>query len=187
MESTERGFKLPIISIAPYWDTQFDNTTEREAVSKALHSACVEYGFFYLDISQCVDPTETEELTRLAREFFALPQVEKDKIALRHQDFARGADAIPSVDRLTHLEITGYQRLKENVTNGKADNHEGIDFYKPVENPDKSRPLWGENQWPTVPDFQTKYEKWIERMKKLGLILMEAQALVLSYDVYRTE
>jgi isopenicillin N synthase-like dioxygenase len=159
MESTERGFQLPIISIAPYWDTQSDNTTEREAVSKALHSACVEYGFFYLDISQCVDPAETEELTRLAREFFALPQAEKDKIALRHQDFARG-----------------YQRLKENVTNGKADNHEGIDFYKPVENPDKSRPLWGENQWPTVPDFQTKYEKWIEKMKKLGLILMEAMA-----------
>jgi isopenicillin N synthase-like dioxygenase len=93
MESTERGFQLPIISIAPYWDTQSDNTTEREAVSKALHSACVEYGFFYLDISQCVDPAETEELTRLAREFFALPQAEKDKIALRHQDFARGAGA----------------------------------------------------------------------------------------------
>lgn len=71
--------------------------------------------------------------------------------------------------------ITGYQRLKENVTNGKADNHEGIDFYKPVETPDKSQPLWGENQWPTIPDFQKKYENWIEKMKKLGMILMEAQ------------
>lgn len=92
-----------------------------------------------------------------------------------------------SVHRLTHIAITGYQRLKENVTNGKADSHEGIDFYKPVENPDKSRPLRGENQWPTVPNFQTKYEKWIEKMKKLGMILMEAQVSVLSYSVHKTE
>lgn len=92
------GFQLPVISIAPFWDAQSANSAGREAVSKALHSACVEYGFFYLDISQCVELAETEELTRLAREFFALPQAEKDEISLRHQDFARGADArIPSV------------------------------------------------------------------------------------------
>ena len=68
----------------------------------------------------------------------------------------------------------GYQRLKENVTNGKADNHEGIDFYRPIENPDKTKPLWGENQWPDIPGFREKYEVWIEKMKKLGLIVMEA-------------
>ena len=68
----------------------------------------------------------------------------------------------------------GYARLKENVTNGKADNHEGIDLYRPVENPDKSKPLWGENQWPSVPSFKEKYEKWIEKMKQLGLIVMQA-------------
>jgi isopenicillin N synthase-like dioxygenase len=70
----------------------------------------------------------------------------------------------------------GYQRLKENVTNGKADNHEGIDFYKPVAAPDKSRPLWGENQWPDVPGFRERYEAWIEKMKTLGLVVMEAMA-----------
>jgi isopenicillin N synthase-like dioxygenase len=70
----------------------------------------------------------------------------------------------------------GYARLKENVTNGKADNHEGIDFYRPVENPDKSQTLWGTNQWPSIPDseFRKKYEAWIEKMKALGLIVMEA-------------
>ena len=73
----------------------------------------------------------------------------------------------------------GYQGLKENVTNGKADNHEGIDFYKPVLNPDKAKVLQGENQWPSVPGFKEKYEKWIEKMKGLGLIVMEASALVI--------
>lgn len=68
----------------------------------------------------------------------------------------------------------GYARLHENVTGGKADNHEGIDFYRPVKNADKTRPLWGTNQWPIVPGFRKKYEIWVEKMKKLGLILMEA-------------
>jgi isopenicillin N synthase-like dioxygenase len=61
------------------------------------------------------------------------------------------------------------------VTNGKADNHEAIDFYRPVEQPDRSRPLWGENQWPTkVEGFQEKYEVWINKMKVLGMCVMEA-------------
>ena len=63
------------------------------------------------------------------------------------------------------------------MTNGKADNHEGFDFYAPVDTPDKSKPLWGENQWPddgVAPGFREKFEAWIEKMKKLGLIVMEA-------------
>ena len=71
-------------------------------------------------------------------------------------------------------DVLGYARLKENVTKGKADNHEGLDLYKPVENPDKTKPLSGENQWPTIPTFKEKYESWVEKMKTLGLILMEA-------------
>jgi hypothetical protein len=73
--------------------------------------------------------------------------------------------------------LSGYARLKENVTNGKADNHEGIDFYRPISKPDKSRALWGENQWPTIPTFKEKYDRWIEKMKTLGLTVMEAYDL----------
>ena len=47
-------------------------------------------------------------------------------------------------------------------------------MYRPVTNPDKTKPVWGENQWPNVPGFRKKYEAWIEKMKKLGFILMEA-------------
>ena len=52
------------------------------------------------------------------------------------------------------------------MTNGKADNHEAIDWYRPVENPDKTKPVWGENQWPSVPGFKEKYEIWMDKMKK---------------------
>lgn len=75
------------------------------------------------------------------------------------------------------LIALGYQRLKENVTNGLADNHEGIDFYRPVNNPDKSKPLWGENQWPINPaEFRHSYEVWVDKMKELGMIVMKAMA-----------
>lgn len=77
-------------------------------------------------------------------------------------------------------DFPGYQRIKENVTNGKADNHEAIDFYRPVENPDKTKPLWGENQWPSVPGFREKYERYVEKMKKLGVVVMEAYVFCYS-------
>lgn len=63
---------------------------------------------------------------------------------------------------------------------GKADNHEGIDFYRPVENPDKTKLLWGENQWPTIPGFRERYEAWIDKMKALGLMVMHAMAMGLG-------
>jgi len=85
-------FILPIISIAPYLSPAVDEESQRsrKETSAALHHACVKYGFFYLDISTYVDTTETDELTRLAREFFALPQKEKDRISLKNEDNARG-------------------------------------------------------------------------------------------------
>jgi len=161
IDSTPQLCSLPVIHITPYLT---DNDGRgRLSTSAALHAACREFGFFYLDLTGFATPEETEELGRLAREFFALPSEEKNKIHLGLQDNARG-----------------YQRLKENVTNGKTDNHEGIDFYKPVPNPDKTKPLWGENQWPSVPGFREKYGRWIEKMKELGLIVMEAMAVGLG-------
>ncbi|KAL5520119.1 hypothetical protein ACEPAG_1779 [Sanghuangporus baumii] len=161
---------LPIIDIAP-WIAPVSARVRghnggRRSTAAALHAACLTYGFFYLDVSSYVEKEELEELSELARRFFALPQEEKDKIGLGNQDGARG-----------------YQRLKENVTNGKADNHEGIDFYAPVEQPDKNKPLHGENQWPSdeiVPGFQERYERWVEKMKKLGMIVMEAMSVGLG-------
>jgi isopenicillin N synthase-like dioxygenase len=164
---------LPIINIAP-WLEGHDHQG-RLSSAAAIHAACLEFGFFYLDVTSYILPEEPEELSRLAREFFSLPQEEKDKISLSNQDHARGAlSTYPYIAcELIHKPI-GYQRLKENVTMGKADNHEGIDFYRPVELPEKGKLLWGENQWPSIPEFREKYEAWINKMKTLGLLIMHA-------------
>jgi isopenicillin N synthase-like dioxygenase len=82
---------LPIIDIAP-WIEGHDHKG-RLSTAAAIHAACLEFGFFYLDVSAFVSPDEPEELSRLAREFFGLPQEEKDKISLNSQDCARGEPA----------------------------------------------------------------------------------------------
>lgn len=82
---------LPIIDISPFLNSDPADADKRAATAAALHAACVEYGFFYLNIDAYVDRSEPEELTRLGKEFFSLPQEEKDKLALSNQDFARGA------------------------------------------------------------------------------------------------
>jgi isopenicillin N synthase-like dioxygenase len=162
---------LPIINIVPFLNNQPKDAVLQEKTAAALHKACIEYGFFYLDISAYVDASVPETLVDLAREFFALPQEEKDKLALANEDHARGVWLVLIFhDRRNHR--VGYARLKENVMNGKADNHEDLDLYKPIANPDKTKPLWGKNQWPTVPGFREKYKDWIAKMKALGMIVM---------------
>ncbi|KAH9065414.1 Clavaminate synthase-like protein [Lactarius vividus] len=167
---------LPIINIAP-WIEGHDHKGRLSAAA-AIHAACLDYGFFYLDISSYIDPREPEELARLAHNFFSLPTEEKENISISKQDHARGTfSVLLSVILPMTPHSTGYQRLKENVTMGKADNHEGIDFYRPVENPDKTKLLWGENQWPTIPGFREKYEAWVDKMKALGLMVIMAMGL----------
>ena len=93
---------LPIIDIAP-WVSEHDHKG-RLSTAAAIHAACLEFGFFYLDISSFASPEEPEELARLAREFFALAQDEKDNISLNNQDRARGELRLqmsPSVYDLT--------------------------------------------------------------------------------------
>ncbi|QRV77469.1 hypothetical protein RhiJN_05484 [Ceratobasidium sp. AG-Ba] len=154
---------LPIIDIAPYLpNAPKGNVEARAKVAEALHAACRDFGFFYLDISAFVDRDQTDELAELAHRFFKLDNKVKEGLHIQNQDLARG-----------------YQRLGENITQGKADQHEGLDFYAPVAKPDKTRPLWGENQWPSeedLPRFKRAYEAWIEKMKELGMIVMEAMA-----------
>jgi isopenicillin N synthase-like dioxygenase len=79
---------LPIIDIAPWVDGH--DPKGRLSTAAAIHAACLEFGFFYLDVSSFVAPEEPKELSRLARDFFGLPQEEKDKISLSNQDHARG-------------------------------------------------------------------------------------------------
>jgi len=106
---------LPIIDIAP-WIEGHDHKG-RLSTAAAIHAACLEYGFFYLDITSYLDSSEPEELSRLAHQFFGLPQEEKEIISFNNQDYARGApptlhavDDLPtSSDRIPEAEGKYYE------------------------------------------------------------------------------
>ena len=89
LDSTPQLCSLPVIHLAPYLAD--GDGHGRLSTSAALHAACKEFGFFYLDLTGFATPEETEELEKLAREFFALPSEVKNQIHLGLQDNARGA------------------------------------------------------------------------------------------------
>ena len=102
LDFTPQLSSLPVINIAPYLTG--NDGHGRLSTSAALHAACKEFGFFYLDLTGFATPEETEELGRLAREFFALSSEEKNKIHLTLQDNTRGAYH-PSVECIARLNF----------------------------------------------------------------------------------
>ncbi|KAL7419865.1 hypothetical protein Q5752_005781 [Cryptotrichosporon argae] len=157
---------LPVIDIYPYLSPS-STSAERADAAAAIHAACRDVGFFYLRVDGFLSYVESDGVLDAARAFFARPQTEKDAIGLQHGDLVRG-----------------YQRLHQNVTQGKADHHEGLDLYAPNPYPPREvtaehplRPLEGDNQWPAhPPDLRPKLEAWVNKMKTLGMAVMRAMA-----------
>jgi len=98
------SLSLPVIDLSSYFERSKFSDEDRNTASKTLHDACRLFGFFYLRLEGFATEEEMSKLTDLGREFFHLDQEKKDEIRLANEDGARG-----------------YQRLKENVTMGKAD------------------------------------------------------------------
>ena len=64
---------LPVIDISPWLHPGTSGRNGgRSSTAAALHAACLDYGFFYLDISSIATEEETEELTSLAHQFFSV-------------------------------------------------------------------------------------------------------------------
>lgn len=71
---------IPVIDIAPFFS---DDIEQRKAVAWEVHKASRETGFFYIE-NHGIPLERVNEHLRLAREFFALPAEEKDKVHIRH-------------------------------------------------------------------------------------------------------
>ncbi len=160
---------LPIIDIAPYLPGASASDAERAETAAALHAACRDLGFFYLRVTPFVSDAERAQLLDYGRAFFALPQAEKDAIHTQAN---------------TGFGVRGYQRMRQNVTAGKADHHEGLDFFAPSPFPPGSEgPLAGENQWPARPEgMSDALRAWIEKMHALGKATMRGMADGLGLD-----
>ncbi len=181
------SLSIPTISIAPFLAPSSSPPDNLSATSKSLSRACRSPGFFYLT-NHNLPPSLTSHVLSLARDFFnTVPQSEKEKIKRRDVGQGNGDGA------------RGYQLIGENVTEGKGDWHEGIDWYRPVlpsepfeklkgeEIKQERRPpyelLQGLNQWPSQPSgFREVYEEYIRLMLELGIAVVRAMGHALKEE-----
>ncbi|KXO89401.1 isopenicillin N synthase family dioxygenase [Tsukamurella pseudospumae] len=166
--------------------------TEPERFDGAVRAAAHDVGFFYLT-RHGVAHERIDEVLALAREFFALPQADKDAIAMTNSPHFRG-----------------YTRLGGELTRGAVDWREQIDLGQegvsparppsttvaPDEHgqesaaPSASVPagpdylnLIGPNQWPAaLPALRTVMERWDADLARVSRALLRAWARSLGAD-----
>src|SRR5689334_11913528 len=114
-----------------------DLSDERSQLRESLRAAAHDVGFFYL-IGHDVPASLARRVLEGARRLFALPQTDKDAIAM-----------------LRSPHFRGYTRVGGEQTRGEVDWREQIDIgpeRPPVGAPGKPSYLWlqGPNQWPAA-------------------------------------
>jgi isopenicillin N synthase-like dioxygenase len=162
----EHGMSLPIVNIRPLVDGQGDVNE----VATEIDRACRDFGFFYvMEHSLC--PDLIARLDHLSRVFFALPQVEKDRISM-----AKGGRA-----------WRGYFRVGTELTSGLPDQKEGLYFGQQIE-PDHPLvqagvPMHGPNLFPKIPnELRETVLEYMSQVTLLGHCLMRGIALALGID-----
>ena len=171
---------LPVVDISSFLcDGNYPSVSHSECISK-LSLACRNIGFFYLT-GHSIPASTTNNVLSLARQFFLeTPDLEKAAIARREPGDEYGDGA------------RGYQRLGENITQGKSDFHEAVDFYR--EDPEclpRGPPyelLKGRNLWPqNPPKLKTAFEEYMEQMKVVGTAVVRAMGAALDLGEHEKE
>jgi isopenicillin N synthase-like dioxygenase len=139
-------------------------------VADAIDRACREHGFFYVS-GHGVSNALQERLERAARDFFALPEVDKATIAM-----ARGGHA-----------WRGWFPLEGELTSGQPDRKEGLYLGAELgsEHPQvrAGTPLHGANLFPDqIPELRAAVLEYLAVMTELGHALMGGVALALGLD-----
>ena len=168
---------LPIIDISPFLNPS-SSPESLAKTSTAINHACTTFGFFYLT-GHGIPESKLTQVISLARQFFALPQDQKDKIKRYDAGGKEGGDG-----------ARGYQGVGENVTMGKKDMHEAIDLYREWdhaarESGDDGAGTWkmlnGSNLWPEEPaELKGVYEAYVEEVKGVGTALVRAMGQALG-------
>ncbi|KAF2203571.1 Clavaminate synthase-like protein [Delitschia confertaspora ATCC 74209] len=166
---------LPIIDISPFLDPECPAALQ-DLAARDIGYACQQYGFFYVK-GHGIPNEKLDQIIALAREFFSLPMEEKEKIKRYDAGGPEGGDG-----------ARGYQGMGENITDGKRDVQEAVDFYREwgedsdaEKNGPPFKTLHGPNLWPEKPEvIKPVYLDYIEKVKAIGKILVRAMGMALE-------
>lgn len=162
---------LPILDLSELGG----DAARQQAFYDKLSFAAREVGFFYL-INHGVDAALSEQVQQLSRQFFALPDEEKQQVAMLHSPHFRG-----------------YNRAGSELTRSQPDWREQFDIGAerqplPVQAGDAGwKRLQGPNQWPqALPELKPVLLAWQQAMTQMSLRLLRAfaRALDLAPDAF---
>ncbi|MCV7409969.1 isopenicillin N synthase family oxygenase [Mycobacterium florentinum] len=145
-----------------------DLTAETGALREGLREAAHEVGFFYLT-GHGVPRALVARVLEVARALFALPQADKDAVAMVRSPHFRG-----------------YTRLGGELTLGEVDWREQIDIgpeRPPVGGPGRPDYLWlqGPNQWPAaLPELPAIIAEWDAALSVVARTLLRHWAASLG-------
>lgn len=160
-----RGEALPIIDVAPLLDG-----ADGSRVAAEIGAACRDLGFFYAT-GHAISGDTLSALDAASRNFFALPEAEKMRIAM-----ARGGRA-----------WRGYFPVGGELTSGKPDRKQGLYFGEEL-GPDDPRvaaglALHGANLFPdAVPELKAAVLRFMDEATRSAHAIMEGVALSLGLD-----
>ncbi|WP_430298381.1 isopenicillin N synthase family dioxygenase [Sinomonas sp. B1-1] len=136
---------------------------------EALRDAAHNVGFFQIT-GYGARPGQDQELLDTVAEFFRLPL--EDRLAL---------------DNRSSAQFRGYTRLGTEVTRGRADAREQIDYgpeRAPLEDVPAEKPylrLQGPNQWPAAfPDLEKAAMEWADLMSAVGAELLRGISVAIG-------
>jgi isopenicillin N synthase-like dioxygenase len=144
-----------------------DLRADPAALRERLRSVAHEVGFFHLT-GHGVSEQLTDRLLTESRRLFALPQADKDAVAMRNSPHFRG-----------------YTRLGGELTGGVVDWREQIDIgpeRRPLTDPAESYlRLQGPNQWPVgLPELPDVVAEWDAALAEVGRTLLRHWATSLG-------
>ncbi len=148
-----RIFKgIPIIDISPLISNEKNQVLIKQTACQ-MKDACRDVGFFYITNHHIPD-SHIDSLMAAVKDFFDLSLEEKMKIHIDKSNIFRG-----------------YTPLGEELTNGKYDWHECVDYGPNPKNSriDNIQKLTGPNQWPGNQNtFKMILKKHMKLMSELG-------------------
>jgi len=147
---------LPVVNVASLFAI---DELDQHNTAKQLREALCTTGFCYIEGHQ-VEQSLVDSLLELSREFFLATEEQKQTIHM---------------SKSHKYSFRGYTCLGEEITLGKVDWHECIDFGPHTE---PNRPMHGPNLFPHwIPSFKTQVEKMQLAIRELGNVLMQGIAI----------
>ena len=155
--------QIPIIDFS-----KIDEPDAAALLAQQISEVCREHGFFYV-AGHGVSLQLQKRIEALSHQFFALPEEEKMKIAMRNAGKA----------------WRGYFAVNDELTSGKPDKKEGIYFGLELDQEDarvKARlPLHGANLFPEQPaHFKETVLEYIAAVTQVGHKVMQGISLSLN-------